>query len=113
MGIVYFTRTKNKVRDKLGMLIAQTKCLQLSIKFIRLTMQEQISCMCRTLLERMGWKWSSPALMLYPPPSKMKGVAERRIAILKVRSQAMLNQADFSLSLRNSQWSDTVRCAKI
>jgi hypothetical protein len=34
MGFVYFMRTKVKVRDKLKLLIAQAKCLDLTIKIV-------------------------------------------------------------------------------
>jgi len=48
-----------------------------------------------------------------PYTPQMNGVVERRIAVLKLRSQAMLNQADLSNDLRNKLWTEAVRCANI
>jgi hypothetical protein len=48
-----------------------------------------------------------------PYTPQMNGVVERRIAVLKTRSQAMYNQADLTVPLRNKLWSEAVRCANL
>ena len=48
-----------------------------------------------------------------PYTPQMNGVVERRFAVLKLRSQAMLNQADLSPALRNKLWTEAARCANL
>ena len=109
MGFVYFLRTKDEVRDKIGLLIDQTRRLDLSIKIIRCDGAGENTRHLQDIARENGiqMEFTSP----YTP--QMNGVVERRIAVLKTRSQAMLNQADLSLGLRNKLWSEAVRCANV
>src|SRR5688500_12368075 len=109
MGFVYFMRTRVEVREKVGLLIAQVKCLGLNIKIIRCdNAGENNKHLGDIALEnQIQVEFTSP----YTP--QMNRVVERRIAVLKTRSQAMLNQADLSIGLRNKLWAEAVRCANL
>ena len=97
MGFVYFMRTKVEVRDKLVLLIAQARRLDLVVKIIRCDNSGENTEHLEEIARENGiqMEYTSP----YTP--QMNGVVERRIAVLKTRSQAMLNQADLTVALRN------------
>ena len=48
-----------------------------------------------------------------PHTPQVNGVVERRIAALKLRSQAMMNQADQNKELKNKLWIEAIRCANV
>ena len=46
-----------------------------------------------------------------PYTPQLNGVVERHIAVLKLKSQAMLTQAQLTTKAKNVLWAEAVRCA--
>ena len=44
---------------------------------------------------------------------QMNGVAKKRLAVLKLRSQAMMNQVDLNKQMRNKLLAEAVSCANV
>ena len=109
MGFTYFLKTKDEVRFKMDMLINQAKILGHEIRIVRCDNAGENVRHIQDIAKENNLKmeFTSP----YTP--QMNGVVERRIAVLKLRSQAMLNQADLTLDLRNKLWTEAVRCANV
>lgn len=97
MGFTYFMKTKDEIGHKLGQLLQQVKALKHTVLIIRCDNAKETTKHIQDLARAHGLlvEFISP----YTP--QMNGVVERRFAGLKLRSQAMLNQADLSPDLRN------------
>ena len=109
MGFSYFMKSKDQIRYKLDQLIQQVKKLSHQVFIIRCDNAGENTRHIQDISRKYGLKveFTSP----YTP--QMNGVVERRLAVLKLRSQAMLNQADLSPDLRNKLWIEAARCANL
>lgn len=107
MGYIYFMKTKDKIGLKLEHLIQQVKQLKHTVKIIRCNNAGDNVRHIQDLAKKYGltMEFTSP----YTP--QMNGVVERRLAVLKLRSQAILNQADLTPGLRNNLWTEAARCS--
>jgi transposase InsO family protein len=109
MGFTFFLKSKDEIRGKISQLISQVKVFKHEIKIIRCDNAGENVRHIQDIARENGllMEFTSP----YTP--QMNGVAERRIAVLKLRSQAMLNQADLEQKLRNKLWTEAVRCSNL
>jgi transposase InsO family protein len=107
MGFTYFMKKRDDIRQKLDQLMHQVKTLQHSILIIRCDNAGENTKHIQEFAREYGLRmeYTSP----YTP--QMNGVVERRIAVLKLRCQAMLNQADLPPDLRNKLWIEAARCS--
>src|SRR5687767_11181030 len=109
MKLTYFLKSRDEIRIKMGQLISQAKMLGHEVKIVRCdNTGENLKYIQDNAREN---NMKMEFISLYTP--QMNGVVERRIAVLKLRSQAMLNQADLVLKLRNKLWTEAVRCANV
>src|SRR5207253_5910824 len=97
MGFACFLKSRDKIKYKLQGLMNTAKTFDYRIRIFRCDNAGENTRHLMDIAMEFGIKmeYTSP----YTPP--MNGVVERRIAVLKLRAQAMLNQADLTTELRN------------
>ena len=98
MGFCYFMKQKSEIGDKLSRYIEQTKLYQRTPKIIHCDNSKENLKHFEDVAQQlqMQMEYTSP----YTP--QYNGVVEHQIAVLKIKSQAMLKQARLQKSLHNS-----------
>ena len=107
MGFCFFMKSKTEIGQYALKYIQEVKKLSHKVKFIRCDGAGENRKYLQDVADDQG------AVMEFASPDtpQFNGVVERRFATLKLRSQAMLNNAQLTKGAKEKLWAEAVNCA--